>query len=162
MRVFNLLRGRLNSFRSITKFISVCLFTILFTQKCNRNCFLFSWLDGMIKLRVTRMNHRTRMIAFHQFLFIDQIAGLERWPLPPLGQSARVWPVGGWNFDLANSDALVSIDSRASDDFAIRPTSGWNVLLRKIVLHCTRMRERAIRPLFDRSCENATSSLSFN
>lgn len=102
---------------------------------------LMAWQNCKLQEWVTS----TRMIAFNQFLFIDQIAGLERWTLPPTGRSARVWPVGGWNFDLANSDALVSTNSRASDGFAIRPTSGWNVHPRKIVLYCMRMRECAIR-----------------
>jgi len=103
-----------------------------------QNCELHEWIIAW-----------TRMIAFNQFLFIDQITGLKRWTLPFPERSARVWPVGEWNFDLANSDALVSMNSRASDGFAIRPTSGWNVLPRKIVLHCTRMRECAVRPFLE-------------
>lgn len=61
----------------------------------------------MTKLRVTRTNRETRMIAFDQFLFIDKSRGVGTMDTSA-PRSTRVWPVGGWNFDLANYDAFIS------------------------------------------------------
>lgn len=151
------LKGLFNSVR-LTKFI----FMFAFSKACfrkNKIGFLFSWLDGMTKLRVTRMSHSTRMIAFNQFLFIDQIARLEWWTLPFPGWSARVRPVEGWNFDLANSDAFVSTNSTCLERFCHPANIGME---RAPSENCSPLYEnvRMHYPMSDPFCD--ASSLSFN
>lgn len=65
------------------------------------------------------MNRGTRMIAFNQFLFIDKVGAAGTVDTSRFQIRTGYDPVGGWNFDLANYDAFISTDLRASHGFTI-------------------------------------------
>jgi len=131
------------------------LFTFLqscFHKNTTNIVFLFSWLDGMTKLRVTRMNHR-RMIHSIQSIFIyrpNRRTGTVDTSVLRTIHTSMTRGRMEFRFTELQRACILHGLTCLGRLYHIQLTSGWNVHPRKIVLHCTRMRECDVRPLLER------------
>lgn len=89
-----------------------------FSQKGSKNCVFFQ-LDSMVLQNCELRDESRDENDCVQPIFIYRQSRGAGTVDTSASRSTRVWPVGGWNFDLANYDAFISTDSRASDGFTI-------------------------------------------
>lgn len=122
-------------------------------------------VDSMAKLRVTRTNRGREWLRSTNFYLSTKSRGWNGGHFR--FQIHTSMTCGGWNFDLANYDAFISTDSRASDGFTI-DIELENVHSWKIVRHCMRMHRfhephiATMQCPLRMSCVATASSLSIN